>query len=263
MVNKDYSELEKELRALENAYADLFEKNQILNAKLELIQAEFGLALNEPKEGAIDPKTQLALYIHAMTPSNRKEGTSFEDWQKDIQEIERKLAREKMREYRSLAFREAMRLVIAQSDDFRKVPFFSYDFYNQEVFYTQGLSKLLNISEKGVKHISLPDIIRGYIPKEARKEVIEAFHTGKELKNYEFRRADDSLKKLVLHGYPLFYSENDYQEPVGVGVFLHDPENIDFGKKTGLYFAASVKREVKRFGEHFKVIGRGKKFNID
>ena len=251
MVKSDYKALESQLRELKTDYDRLHDQYKELQEDHQELQRVATLADN-------DVRFLLAKYICLRTPINRKRITDrgrvseqdFKEWERGITD----LCRKRVGAFRSLLFRESMDSIMLRNPDFREVPFFYYDFFNEEALYTPALLDLFDIPKVGRMNLSLRDLIRNYVSKSERRQVIEAFEKGEPLENYRFRTIDNTPRELVLNGFPLLYTEGNYKEAVGVGVFLYDPNNVTFNWFTALRFAVTVKKKVGDLSEKFQVI---------
>lgn len=176
----------------------------------------------------------------------------FKDWEEAL--LERSRKREGA--YRSLAFCMVMDMVLRINSDFRRIPFFYYDFRNQEAIPTPATLELFNISDFGDEKLSLHRLMKEYVDRDYRRRLFTALEKGEALESYYF---ESSGRGIYLNAYPLAFEEGKYREVVGYGVFLRaqDDERYDMG--TAMRFAVHVRKVVRKLGDEFRVIRLGVK----
>lgn len=265
VLKKDYSSKPDSVKDIESRGLDMIIKK--LQAKIKNLKVENNILDEnnqklekrvESLEGTVelssyDSRTLKSIYLKSITP---RRNTTSEECNKCRDEIRKTLSLKESL-YRRLAFCSNMNTLLRLGKDFKKIPFFYYDLMNQEIVATPSAFRLFRIDEPVDGRIKLFDLIRDYVHKDYRRGLLEAFFKGESLGEYYFISKGDTPKKLVLDAYPLLYETKDNKNPVenvGMGVFIRDPLNEDYDKRTALRFAGHFERIVKELGKDFKII---------
>ncbi|MBR9704949.1 hypothetical protein GOV12_06050 [Candidatus Pacearchaeota archaeon] len=240
MIERSISELEKLLKASEDAYLDLFD----VNKKLEKENSELQQAVSVSLDIEFLKYAAMMRYHQATNKSKIKPHEDYVEWEKGLL----KSVKRQCSQLTSLLFRKSMETILDKDERFNHVPFFYHDFYSGETIYTPGVLNLFNIRGDDDK-LSIKILARLFVNEKVRTDLDEKLKKGHEVKNHIIKTSYGSLDQLSLNAYPLTFGN----DAVGFGAFLYNPK-LPIDRGIAMRFGVYVRRVTRELGEEFKVI---------
>jgi len=214
MTEDGVSELEKQLRETEEAYAQLLNEHKELQGRCGELEQSIELSQYQPRE-------LLLKILKAITPCNRRvDETAFDEWQRGITNPLKQRIGElesNLKVIRGFAFEAPLQLTMRASR-LKERPFVYFDFANQGIFYTPSTLEFLGISEHEVPNFSG---LLDYIGRDGRRCIL---HSLKEdVQWYYVNSTTEKGVEIKMATLPFTYGER----AVGAGTLFSEPNYSD------------------------------------